>query len=174
MPRVELVPMFKLGMEYIWAHLDYHLESVRHLTKNVFQNFIKLAVSHGDNGTPALIKIILIYLTDLLVNRSTHFVAFNLLAEETGIWFVLQYFNNLPLILLMNLDDPSLAPTICNTYEGLMAQHLHEEDDDDVWMSTWVELLKPLLKRSEPPATGYYQRLLCQAFELNPKVITTM
>lgn len=112
MPESELESMFKLGIEYIWAHLDYHIDTVRHLTRNVFQNFIKLAVRFGNKGVSSLIKIILSYLTDLLVNRSTHFIAFNLLAEETGIWFVLQYFNNLPLILLMSLEDPSLAPTV--------------------------------------------------------------
>lgn len=112
MPESELESMFKLGIEYIWAHLDYHIETVRYLTRNVFQNFIKLAVRFGNRGVSSLIKIILSYLTDLLVNRSTHFIAFNLLAEETGIWFVLQYFNNLPLILLMSLEDPALAPTV--------------------------------------------------------------
>lgn len=55
-----------------------------------------------------------------------------------------------------------------------MEQHLKEEDDHDIWMSTWVELLKPMLKRSEPPITAFYQRLLIRAFQINPIVVKSM
>lgn len=55
-----------------------------------------------------------------------------------------------------------------------MQQHLREEDDNDVWIATWVELLKPLLKRSQPPLTAYYQRLFAFAFQINPTVVKSM
>lgn len=52
------------------------------------------------------------YLSDLLINRCSNYIAFNILAEETGTWFVLQYFNSLPLVLLVQMEDVSLASSV--------------------------------------------------------------
>lgn len=55
-----------------------------------------------------------------------------------------------------------------------MQQHLHEEDDNALWMETWVNILKPMLEKSEAPVTAYYQRLLIYGFQINPAVINSM
>lgn len=55
-----------------------------------------------------------------------------------------------------------------------MTQHAKEEADINKWLQLWVDLVKPLLVRSEPPVTMYYQRLLISAYKIQPLVLKSM
>lgn len=48
---LELVqPLFREGLNYVWTHLDHHVDTIRHTTKTVFKNFIQLATLHKQQG----------------------------------------------------------------------------------------------------------------------------
>ncbi|KAI4458024.1 thada/death receptor interacting protein [Holotrichia oblita] len=166
--------MFSEGLDYVWTHLDHFVDTVKHSTKLIFENLIKLAYRHYRNGCTHLLKMILTNTIDLLVNRSTHYVVLSIISVETGCSFLLEQFSHLPFILLNNIEDLSVAPQICNTYEFLMAQHAKEETDVKKWLQLWVDLVKPLLVKSEPPVTTYYQRLLISAYKIQPMVLTSI
>lgn len=55
-----------------------------------------------------------------------------------------------------------------------MAQHAKEETDINKWLELWVDLVKPLLVRSESPVTIYYQRLLISAYKIQPLVLKSV
>lgn len=46
-----LKPLFNDGLNYVWTHLDHHIDTVRHMTKNIFKSFIQLAILHKQQGT---------------------------------------------------------------------------------------------------------------------------
>lgn len=50
LPESHVEKLFRLGLDFIWANLDYHIDAVRFNTKEVYKNFIKLAVTFGNKG----------------------------------------------------------------------------------------------------------------------------
>lgn len=50
MPFETLQPLFKEGLNYVWTHLDHNVDTVRHMTKSVFKNFVQLANLHKQEG----------------------------------------------------------------------------------------------------------------------------
>lgn len=49
-PLTTLETLFKQGLDYIWIHLDHYIDTVRHATKTVLSNFVKLAYKHVVDG----------------------------------------------------------------------------------------------------------------------------
>lgn len=113
-------PLYEEGLNFVWTHLDHHVDMVRHMAKTVFRNFIKLALLHQKQGNDCLLKLVFEDVNALPLSNCTRYVALMQLATEISCSSLL--FNVkllLPHQMLNKINDQTLAPQVYIIIIGL-------------------------------------------------------
>ncbi|XP_077293015.1 thyroid adenoma-associated protein homolog [Arctopsyche grandis] len=134
-------------LTFVWSHLDYYVDSVRHLTTQILSNVVKLAVFLDKKGNQNVSSVLINTVIDVPSNQALNFKALISLGSDYSCSYLLEKNPNLPTDMLsdINFTDSS---NISTAFEVLMMKHCREVNLETIF-DTWITpVLKKLLYNS--------------------------
>ncbi|XP_048392441.2 thyroid adenoma-associated protein isoform X2 [Stegostoma tigrinum] len=172
-------------LEYIWTHWEHPLDGVRHQTKTIFNNILKIHQKTIDDSC-VLTDPFFLNMTQNLLSVEWHikgkYVLLGCLVEYLGTEHMLTVDNSIPeQILGMNLEQ-SLATYATNLLEKMFESHknqLMSSSQSDDWNKRWHEIwVSPFLMKlceENPSQTTYIiESYLPKLLKCNPDSLTYM
>ncbi|KAM4729595.1 thyroid adenoma-associated protein isoform 2-T4 [Anableps anableps] len=155
-------------LEHIYSHWEHPLDGVRHQTRSLFRNLLRLhRLTKPADGDPAEDPYVA-ELTHSLMELEWHmrgkYGSLGCLVELYGAEHLLRIQPLLPSRLLDLMGDQTLAPYASDLLERLFVSHkaqlakrASEETEDwmELWHRTWVNPLLHVLCHTRPEQTTY-------------------
>ncbi|XP_064115592.1 tRNA (32-2'-O)-methyltransferase regulator THADA-like isoform X1 [Macrobrachium nipponense] len=161
--------------EYLWLSWDHFLDSVKHATKESFQNLIKIHNEVSPEGSIAhyteMCKTLLLQSS----SRKYKLSAVSCLVPDVGCQTLLNYEPQLPRLLLTSLKDSSMASHAAELLEALFTVHIREVSQakwQDVWLPVFINFFS-----QEMQTFGYellFKKLLLTSPESLDIVVETL
>ncbi|XP_043929634.1 thyroid adenoma-associated protein [Protopterus annectens] len=154
-------------LEYVYAHWEHPLDAVRHQTKSLFRNLLKIhwASVKGCNTAATSDHFFLKLTADLLAldwHVKGKYASLACLVEYLGTEHLLHVDRTLPLQILEVMSEQSFAPYASDLFQTLFMNHhksLSYSNSNGIWLDkwheTWVSPLLTLLCEGEPFQTVY-------------------
>ncbi|XP_066553351.1 thyroid adenoma-associated protein [Amia ocellicauda] len=150
-------------LEHIYAHWEHPLDGVRHQTKALFRNLLKLhqTASHcPDPGADPFLASLMHSLLALEWHSKGKYSALSCLVEYLGARSLLERDPGLPAQLLSLMGDQSLAPYASDLLETLFVSHRAQLAAcggawAETWHRTWVTPLLAALCEGQLDQTTY-------------------
>ncbi|XP_030763962.1 thyroid adenoma-associated protein homolog isoform X2 [Sitophilus oryzae] len=161
--------IFLEGLYYVSSHADYFIDTVRNYSKIFFEELVALAAYHYGNGSTELTDILVGKFEEIPDEGAMRFFAYENIAKYYGCDFLLKEFDQLPLILLECVDNPTIIDQACKSYQMLLEKSF-STDNEEVWIKTWVIPVINLL-RSGQRNENFCQKIISAAFKLQPALL---
>ncbi|XP_028676788.2 thyroid adenoma-associated protein homolog isoform X2 [Erpetoichthys calabaricus] len=150
-------------LEYVYSHWDHPLDGIRHQTKTIFRNILRIhrtATGKQDPNTDPFF----ISLTQNLLSLEWHikgkYASLSCLVEFIGPGSLLAAASDIPAQLLAQIGDQSLAPYASDLLETMFVSHKTQLRSSqaawlELWHKTWVEPLMSVLCEGHLDQTSY-------------------
>ncbi|XP_052428210.1 thyroid adenoma-associated protein homolog isoform X1 [Carassius gibelio] len=141
--------------QHIYAHWEHPLDGVRHQTRSMFQNLLKLHQHCSDHTSDPTGDPYITQLTQDLLALEWHmkgkYGTLGCLVEHLGAEYLLRLDGGLPSRLLGLMGDQTMAPYASDLLEKLFVSHKAQLCarfmDGDAWIDGWHEVwVRPLLQ----------------------------
>ncbi|KFV43096.1 Thyroid adenoma-associated protein, partial [Gavia stellata] len=152
-------------LEYIYTHWEHPLDAVRHQTKLIFKNLLKIhrttITGSSEKSDPFFAR-----LTEHLLSLEWHvkgkYASLGCLVECVGTENILQLDRTIPAQILDVMNDQSLAPYASDLLETMFTNHkahftsrFQESAWIDQWHDIWVSPLLVILCEGNHDQTTY-------------------
>ncbi|XP_048152089.1 thyroid adenoma-associated protein isoform X1 [Corvus hawaiiensis] len=152
-------------LEYIYTHWDHPLDAIRHQTKLIFKNLLRIhqTTIAGSNGKsdPFFARLIK-HLLSLDWHVKGKYASLGCLVECVGTENILQLDRTIPVQILDVMNDQSLAPYASDLLETMFTNHkahftlsFQEGTWIDQWHDLWVSPLLVILCEGNHDQTTY-------------------
>nr|XP_009667198.1 PREDICTED: thyroid adenoma-associated protein isoform X2 [Struthio camelus australis] len=152
-------------LEYVYTHWEHPLDAVRHQTKLIFKNLLRIhrtTVTGSDEKS----DLFFVGLTKSLLSLEWHvkgkYASLGCLVECLGTENILQLDRTIPVQILDVMNDQSLAPYASDLLETMFINHkvhftsgFQESSWIDQWHDTWVSPLLLILCEGKHDQTTY-------------------
>lgn len=123
-------------LSFVWAYFEHHLDTVRHICKDIFRNLLKLSHRH-DNNYAFIRDIVLSTVMRQEISRNAQYMAVECLCQEMQVECIIESWPTIFEDLLNNVEDPKCL----SCYQKMMSIHCKEIDVES-WYQIWI---RPLL-----------------------------
>uniref|UniRef100_A0A670JYT0 tRNA (32-2'-O)-methyltransferase regulator THADA n=1 Tax=Podarcis muralis TaxID=64176 RepID=A0A670JYT0_PODMU len=170
-------------LDYVYAHWEHPLDAVRHQTKLIFRNILRI---HQASANRPIVKVDPFFsgLIDNLLSLEWHvkgkYSSLGCLVECVGIENILAMDRTIPAQILGVMSDQSFAPYASDLLETMFVNHKRHLESTlegntwiDKWHEAWVSPLLSILCDGNPEqatyVTDYYlpKLLKCSPESLN-------
>ncbi|XP_077781663.1 tRNA (32-2'-O)-methyltransferase regulator THADA isoform X2 [Podarcis muralis] len=170
-------------LDYVYAHWEHPLDAVRHQTKLIFRNILRI---HQASANGPIVKVDPFFsgLIDNLLSLEWHvkgkYSSLGCLVECVGIENILAMDRTIPAQILGVMSDQSFAPYASDLLETMFVNHKRHLESTlegntwiDKWHEAWVSPLLSILCDGNPEqatyVTDYYlpKLLKCSPESLN-------
>ncbi|XP_033000765.1 thyroid adenoma-associated protein isoform X2 [Lacerta agilis] len=170
-------------LDYVYAHWEHPLDAVRHQTKLIFRNILRI---HQASAKGPIVKVDPFFsgLIDNLLSLEWHvkgkYSSLGCLVECVGIENILAMDRTIPAQILGVMSDQSFAPYASDLLETMFVNHKRHLESAlegntwiDKWHEAWVSPLLSILCDGNPEqatyVTDYYlpKLLKCSPESLN-------
>uniref|UniRef100_A0A8C3DI45 tRNA (32-2'-O)-methyltransferase regulator THADA n=1 Tax=Corvus moneduloides TaxID=1196302 RepID=A0A8C3DI45_CORMO len=172
-------------LEYIYTHWDHPLDAIRHQTKLIFKNLLRIhqTTIAGSNGKsdPFFARLIK-HLLSLDWHVKGKYASLGCLVECVGTENILQLDRTIPVQILDVMNDQSLAPYASDLLEAMFTNHkahftlsFQEGTWIDQWHDLWVSPLLVILCEGNHDQTTYIiDYYLPKLLKCNPDSLSYM
>ncbi|GAB6021118.1 hypothetical protein CHUAL_003751 [Chamberlinius hualienensis] len=161
-------------LEYVWTHWEHYIDSVRHGTRDIFDNVLTIHVTIYKDVILAIESAFIQSLFSSLMKMPWHFRgkygALCCFVRHFGARPLLQLQPTLPQDLLKTMDEAAMHSYATELFECLFMAHKielrsHENSDDD-WNSIWVmTVIKDFNRHSN---TAHLEHILTKLLKCSP------
>ncbi|KFQ26004.1 Thyroid adenoma-associated protein [Mesitornis unicolor] len=152
-------------LEYIYTHWEHPLDAVRHQTKLIFKNLLRIhrttITGSSEKSDPFFAQLIK-HLLSLEWHVKGKYASLGCLVECVGTESILQLDRTIPAQILDVMNDQSLAPYASDLLETMFTNHkahfnsgFQESTWIDQWHDVWVSPLLELLCEGDHDQTTY-------------------
>uniref|UniRef100_UPI00398F516E thyroid adenoma-associated protein n=1 Tax=Pristiophorus japonicus TaxID=55135 RepID=UPI00398F516E len=152
-------------LEYVWTHWDHPLDAVRHQTKTVFKNILKIHQKTID-GSCGMTDPFFLNMTQNLLGLEWHikgkYVSLSCLVEYLGTDHILTVDDSIPKQVLGVMLEQSLATYASDLLEKMFVSHKNQlmsssQSNNWIkqWHETWVSPFLTTLCEEKPSQTIY-------------------
>ncbi|CAG9766886.1 unnamed protein product [Ceutorhynchus assimilis] len=163
-------PLFLEGLFYVSANADHFIDTVRNYAKLFFVELVALACHHQRNGFTELTDIMMDKIKEISEESTIKFFAYENIIRFFGSSFLLESFENLPLVLLESIDNPYVTDQVCKTYQFLVERSFYTYSCEEDWAKTWVMPAINILK-SGRVSKAFCKKIISAAFKLQPAIL---
>ncbi|KAG8187737.1 hypothetical protein JTE90_015607 [Oedothorax gibbosus] len=166
--------VMEMIFQYVLHYREHYVDTLRHLTKDLFRNILNLHVLSLDHGIPPSLSTLLERMACYLLNDVSPYSQgkYGLLAcivDIVGTRTILKWYPPLPDTLFYRLDEASLISHVCDLLETLFRKY---DSTDENFRSTWLEpLLGYLCELPKEQLTAINEQLLPKLFKVQPNSI---
>uniref|UniRef100_A0A8D2L6G7 tRNA (32-2'-O)-methyltransferase regulator THADA n=1 Tax=Varanus komodoensis TaxID=61221 RepID=A0A8D2L6G7_VARKO len=170
-------------LDYVYAHWEHPLDAVKHQTKLIFKNILRIHQATVKGSTTKLDPFFLELINSLLSlewHVKGKYSSLGCIVECVGIEYILAIDRTIPSQILGAMSDQSFAPYASDLLETMFVTHkkhlttiLEGNTWIDCWHETWVSPLLLILCDGNPEqatyVTDYYlpKLLKCSPESLN-------
>ncbi|XP_069787225.1 thyroid adenoma-associated protein isoform X3 [Narcine bancroftii] len=169
---------------YIWTHWDHPLDAVRHQTKVIFKNILKIHQKTIDDSIETTDSFFL-NLTQSLLDLEWHikgkYISLSCLVEYLGTDYILTVDDSIPKQVLRIMHDQSLAAYATELLEKMFINHknqLMSSPQSSNWIKQWHKMwVLPFLMAlcdEKPSQTTIIDYYLPKLLKCNPDSLTYM
>ncbi|XP_078413288.1 thyroid adenoma-associated protein isoform X1 [Cetorhinus maximus] len=172
-------------LEYIWTHWEHPLDGVRHQTKTIFKNILKIHQKTID-GSCGMTDPFFLNMTHSLLSLEWHikgkYTSLSCLVEYLGTEYILTVDDSVPKQVLGVMLEQSLATYASDLLEKMFVSHknqLMSSSQSNNWIKQWHEIwVSPFLAtlcEEKPSRTTYLiEYYLPKLLKCNPDSLTYM
>lgn len=122
-------------LSFVWAYFEHHLDTVRHFSKDIFRNLLKL--SHLRDDMCAFIRVnILSTIMSNEIGRNAQYMAVENLCQDMKVGTIIDTWPTIFDDLLIDLEDSKCL----SCYQKLMVMHC-KEINIQTWYELWIQSL---------------------------------
>lgn len=170
-PRCEAI--FSLLLEYVWTHWDHFIDSVRHVTKDIFSNVVDLhiIIFNEDAQKSSFVQSLAENAISLAWHCRAKYCALACLVDYLGITELLNMAPSLPIQLLDCMEDPNVASYALELHDKLLYTHKRAtlKTQQHTWEQTWVVPVVRAMKDSANPTQ--IQLILAKLLKRSPELL---
>ncbi|XP_062427881.1 tRNA (32-2'-O)-methyltransferase regulator THADA isoform X2 [Rhea pennata] len=152
-------------LEYVYTHWEHPLDAVRHQTKLIFKNLLRIhraTITGSDEKSDPFFAGLTKSLLSLEWHVKGKYASLGCLVECLGTENILQLDRTIPVQILDVMNDQSLAPYASDLLETMFINHkvhltasFQESGWIDQWHDTWVSPLLLILCEGSHDQTTY-------------------
>eukprot|EP00062_Callorhinchus_milii_P008029 gi/632950276/ref/XP_007890628.1/ PREDICTED: thyroid adenoma-associated protein [Callorhinchus milii] len=170
-------------LEYVWTHWEHPLDGVRHQTKALFKNVLKIHQKAA--GCCGMTDPFFVRMTRTLLDLEWHvkgkYASLSCLVEYLGTQHILDVDDSIPKQVLGVMREQSLANYASDLLEKMFVSHKKQLSSTqpsawiDQWHETWVSPFLAALCEEEPGHTTYIiDYYLPKLLKCSPESLTHM
>lgn len=155
-------------LSFVWTFAEHYMDSVRHLTKDLLKNLLKLTVKYPDEFAFVVEKTIEVARCCSVTTETTQCLALDHLCQVLGAQRVIDALPNLNSMLMQHLTEANWA----SCYEKLMCSNSKDVPVSE-WYLRWVQPTLRHLRRGIHQDTSLqtYENLISSAINVRPDVV---
>ncbi|NXJ00399.1 THADA protein, partial [Psophia crepitans] len=152
-------------LEYVYTHWEHPLDAVRHQTKLIFKNLLRIhrtTITGSNEKSDPFFAMLIKRLLGLEWHVKGKYASLGCLVECVGTENILELDRTIPLQILDVMNDQSLAPYASDLLETMFTNHkarftlnFQESTWIDQWHDIWVSPLLVLLCEGNHDQTTY-------------------
>ncbi|XP_062911751.1 tRNA (32-2'-O)-methyltransferase regulator THADA-like isoform X2 [Mobula hypostoma] len=170
---------------YIWTHWEHPLDAVRHQTKAIFKNILKIHQKTID-GSSEMTDSFFLNVTKSLLDLEWHikgkYISLSCLVEHLGTDYILTVDDSIPKQVLGLMHEQALAPYATDLLEKMFISHKSQLMSSpqstswtEQWHKTWVlPFLLALCEEKPSQTTSIIDYYLPKLLKCNPDSLTYM
>ncbi|XP_078085820.1 thyroid adenoma-associated protein [Mustelus asterias] len=172
-------------LEYIWTHWEHPLDGVRHQTKTIFKNILKIHQKTID-GFCGMTDPFFLNMTHSFLSLEWHikgkYISLGCLVEHLGTEYILTVDDTVPKQVLGVMLEQSLATYASDLLEKMFVSHKNQLMSSSqsgnwmkLWHETWISSFLTILCEEKPSRTTYLiEYHLPRLLKCNPDSLTCM
>ncbi|XP_072366552.1 thyroid adenoma-associated protein isoform X3 [Scyliorhinus torazame] len=172
-------------LEYIWTHWEHPLDGVRHQSKTIFKNILKIHQKTND-GSCGMTDPFFLNMTHSFLSLEWHikgkYTSLGCLVEYLGTEYILTVDDTVPKQVLGIMLEQSLATYASDLLEKMFESHKNELMSSSQssnwikqWHKTWISPFLTILCEEKPSRTTYIiEYYLPKLLKCNPDSLTCM
>ncbi|CAL4070628.1 unnamed protein product [Meganyctiphanes norvegica] len=161
-------PSIQQLIEYLWLTWDHYLDSVKHMIKDIFQNFMKTEVTLFKDESKSFFFQICETLLSPSCCHKWRYSAVSIIVQSIGAQPILTAYNELPTQLLCHMKDHAQASCASELLETLFTVHSREVTTE-IWQELWLSVF--LDNYSQEMQVFGYDSLLKKLLILSPSCL---
>ncbi|KAJ2937452.1 hypothetical protein O0L34_g19159 [Tuta absoluta] len=160
-------------LNFVWAHLEHYMDSVRHLTAQMLGNIVKYCAKLDKDGDSEALDALFDDLrTHLGYSRKSYYWSLTSLVSSLGACRVLARVPGVVGDVTRAASLPHMRASATTTLETLLQQHVKETDTKTIY-EQWVEPILTHVNTSclDSSVLSVLDSLLTKAVQLDPQII---
>ncbi|KAI5638201.1 putative death-receptor fusion protein (DUF2428) domain-containing protein [Phthorimaea operculella] len=167
------LPVVANILNFVWAHLEHYMDSVRHLTAQMLGNIVKYCAKLDKDGDSEALDALFDDLrTHLGYSRKSYYLSLTSLVCSLGACRVLARVPGVVSDVTRAASLPHMRASATTTLETLLQQHVKETDTKTIY-EQWVEPILTHVNTSclDSSVLSVLDSLLTKAVQLDPQII---
>lgn len=163
--EIQLKDLSDKCLTFVWTHAEHYMDSIRHLSKDLFKNVLKLSKKHSNSLEFLTQKsIAIINIGTTAATESVQCLALDYLCQIYGTEFCLLHIPNVNEMLMVHLMSPNWSAC----YEKLLTSYkapIHL----DQWYQQWVQPI--LYYRQSNENLQIIENLIGRSIKAQPDIV---
>ncbi|XP_026752683.2 thyroid adenoma-associated protein homolog [Galleria mellonella] len=160
-------------LEFVWPHLDHHMDSVRHLTAQALANVVRYCTKLQNQGNSKPLDWVYTALSSLDKSRKSYYVSVTSLVNSLGARNVIARFPEIICDLVAALHVQPVQASATTALETLLQNHAPQASTQSIY-EQWILPILSHVANSTPDSTilNILENILAKALSIDENLIS--